>query len=63
MPMIPLYGSDRGSNERGQVMEFSFGIGMIAILVAIIITSGSVIALIFRRMVLRNEKHDRQLQQ
>ena len=63
MPMILLYGSDRGSNERGQGMEFDWAIGMYVFLIAIIVAAGSFVALIFRRTVVRNQKRDQQLHQ
>lgn len=60
MPMILLYGSDRGSNERGQGMTFDWAFGMYVFLVAVIVAAGSSVALIFRRMALRSRKHDEQ---
>jgi hypothetical protein len=42
---------------------FTFGPAMIAGLVAIIVAAGSVVALVFRRMNIRNEKREQQHQQ
>jgi hypothetical protein len=42
---------------------FQFGPALVAILVAIIVASGSIVALVFRRMVIRNEKREQQRQQ
>ena len=41
---------------------FQFGAAMIVGLVAIIVAAGSVVALVFRRMVIRNEKREQQRQ-
>ena len=62
-PIILLYASDGGSSERGQGMEYGMGIGMITVLVSIIVVVGSIVALLFRRIVLRHEKRDEQLPQ
>jgi hypothetical protein len=44
-------------------VTFQFGIGMLVVLVAIIVAAGSAVALIFRRMVLRNERREQLHQQ
>lgn len=54
--------SDGGSSERGQSMEYVMGVGMVTVLISIIVVSGSIVAIVFRRMVLRNEKRDEQPQ-
>ncbi len=41
-------------------MVFDWAIPMYVFLIAIIVAAGSFLALIFRRMVLRNEKHEHQ---
>ena len=60
--MIHLYGSNGGSRERGQGMEFDWAIGMYVFLIAVIVAAGSVVALVFRRISLRHEKRDEQPQ-
>lgn len=43
-------------------MEYVMGVGMVTVLISIIVVSGSIVAIVFRRMVLRNEKRDEQPQ-
>ena len=41
---------------------FQFGPALVVALVSIIVAAGAVVALVFRRMVIRNEKREQQRQ-